>query len=787
MTKKHINNSFKIQNLSKIDFSYKLIHVGLSDQLDKNNALKYQALNKALNHVKSKGECPAVRISREGKSYIAVPANNTFEGGKINFKSLVITLDVEERKYTARHNSGRKDDEQIVFKFLDFIIRKHLENDGALFSLGTHNFFLKRPKDTDNKDRRTYVNIHEGFTFRLLRNNEGEYIIVLDTTNKYLENRYLSQFVKEHNRVPLTKQLRGKNCLYNNGESHYTVKIEGFGRAISDEEFSIEKKSHIVYDYALNKLKKSNSYLTRFLKPYHPTLLYTYLGRDEQKFKGATTLAKLILKTDDPKVARLHKKSILPPWEKSKKIKGIIKRYFQNISFNGQQIKVNTTLTKEDLACFPLPALKYKNNFILPVNDYDSYGDFIEERDYPKLRKRTLLRQGILNEKTFDPQILVVPDQWDKVQIKAFRSDIEKQIKRIAPQHPGFQKIVCYDCDRNYLSAIEQVVEIEKKMEEAGATSGYALFILPDSEGKDPKFISNIHDCLKRKFFKTIKFQCASSTKIAEFYKTVYNPNTSTLTEKRLNQNTGWKSYFFYLGLEFLNLNRRWPYALADNLHYDIYVGIDVHGNYIGLSFFFKNGEHIYFDYIETPKRERKKRNEKVFAREVCPQITKKLIKDIKKWNLDPNGIVIVRDGQSFGEETKALKTVIEELDKEGLVNKDSLKWGVVDIHKNSAIPQRLFVQTDAHNGYQNPKSGTYKIYENEKIGFLFNTGFPFQIRGCVSPLQVQFRDGNLNYEKVMQDLFDQSMLAFSAPDRSNSLPIILKIIDTFLGHAGAS
>ena len=32
-----------------------------------------------------------------------------------------------------------------------------------------------------------------------------------------------------------------------------------------------------------------------------------------------------------------------------------------------------------------------------------------------------------------------------------------------------------------------------------------------------------------------------------------------------------------------------------------------------------------------------------------------------------------------------------------------------------------------------------------------------------------------------MQDVFAQCMLAFSAPDRSNNLPIIIKLIDAFL------
>ena len=38
-----------------------------------------------------------------------------------------------------------------------------------------------------------------------------------------------------------------------------------------------------------------------------------------------------------------------------------------------------------------------------------------------------------------------------------------------------------------------------------------------------------------------------------------------------------------------------------------------------------------------------------------------------------------------------------------------------------------------------------------------------------------------------MEDLFHQSMLAFSAPDRSNALPISIKLIDTLLEPLAAA
>lgn len=784
MMKKHIINSFKIRNLSKIDFSYKIVSIELDSSIEEDSDKKFKALHKALNTIKSEVECAAALIKKHGKYCIAIPANEELKNQKISFKPFTLILTLNEKIYTARHNSGREEDKEIVLKFLDFRMRHQLGEDykTELFSEGTHNFFLKEPKLGNYN-----VEIYEGFSFRLIEGDDGEYYLFLDIQHKYMENKNLSQYVYKNNKEQLIKKLRGKKCLIQNGDNWYPVTIENIGNEIDKEEFESEGTFYALYPYIYNKIKKAEYRIVKWLRKHHLALYYTYPGRDNPIFKSATTLAKLILKTDDHRVASLHKYTILNPYERWKLIDIKIKKYFQKISFGGHPIRVSKIPAKQELNYFPLPALKYNNDLILSIGDYDKFGNPITEDNYPFLRKDYILKNGIISNAKFDTQILVVPKLWDLPQIEGFQVEIEKLLKKLSPKYPGFHKIVTYDYDEYFNSAIEQVREIEKALKEKGATSGFALFILPDHDKRYSSYIKNLHDCLKKKFFPSLKFQCALVSTINQFYQTFTTNNS--LLEYRPNPRTirKFNSYIFNLGLEFFNLNRRWSYALANNLHYDIYIGIDVHGNYIGLSFFFKNGENIYFDFIETSKVKGKKRNEKIFANEIFDKITNKLKHFIKKLNLDPNGILVVRDGRSFDEETNALERVIKKLHKEDFIDGNSIKWGIVDIHKNSALPVRAFLPTDSYQKIENPRAGTYFINERKKIGFIFNTGYPFKIRGSAKNIQVVFRDGNFDYQKVLQDLFDQSILAFSAPNRSNSLPIVLKIIDTFLGHMGAS
>jgi len=124
-------------------------------------------------------------------------------------------------------------------------------------------------------------------------------------------------------------------------------------------------------------------------------------------------------------------------------------------------------------------------------------------------------------------------------------------------------------------------------------------------------------------------------------------------------------------------------------------------------------------------------------------------------------------------------------LTNEGTVAAETC-YGVLDLHKQSAIPLRAASQTNGHNHLENPIAGAYKLFSTTEA-FLFNTGFPFQIRGSAKPLHVSLRDGNIEFQKALEDVFCQTILAFSAPDRSNSLPITIKLIDALLEPLSAN
>jgi len=773
--RKHLLNLFRLPNLHELNFSYKLVKTDLKTNGDKEDVFN-KHLRKAGERVASIIQGPVAVVKRQGTWYIAIPENRSFGETRVDVGPFVITVTELSDVYRVSPTEFFQDGNLPIIKnFIDFEIRRQLGSNKGIWKL-TNSHFLYRKALQSNED--SAIEIYGGFSYRIVCWN-GAFYVCLNLTTRYIDKYYLTRYVNGKNVDLLLKKLFGRRVVYQNGDDWYAAEIRAFGNPLKEHNFIYNGEQTNVFDFISQKTKSHRFQTQRLLKEDDLALLYTYPGRSMEAHSGATSLAKLILGTQDKSVSALHKYSIKDPSRRFEGIVHSVKTFFQGLKFNGQPLKVETQPVAELIKNFEMPALKYKNDQILKPGHYSKGGN-IKLREYGYERKQFLEDNGILNDSDFDEQWLIVPDFMEKELVEAFKKNAEHQLKKLAPKFKEF-KTVRFKAQEG-LSATYQIMEIEKALKEKNATSGFALFIIPDL-GRDAKRLaSTFHDCLKSKFYPELKVQCGSASKIMSYF----HPFEATLDKKVREYKVPeeakprFRSYLFNLVMEHLIMNRKWPYALAENLHYDVYVGIDVHGRQAGFTFFFKNGEHQFFIPLPVPKKARGRRAEKLKADFLYKIIYEKLKTYIPRYAINPNGIVIVRDGRSFGEEQKALDKVINDLAAEGFINKTTLKYGVVDLYKQSSIPFRIAMVTDSYNKVDNPVAGAYKIV-NLSEGFLFNTGFPFQLRGTAKPQHLRLQSGNLEFLKIMEDIFCQSMLAYSAPDRSNSLPVTIKLIDTLL------
>lgn len=772
----HTLNLFRITNLPDLDLSYKLVETDLAKLEGKEDLYNRQML-KIAQKVASLTSGPTASIHKDGKLFIAIPSNKLLENSKIDIAPFSVNVKLLQDVYHIPAGKINKDNLEVVQKFLDFEMRRQLGNNPQLWKLGSAQFFQKRPVQS-NAD--SNIEIFGGFKYKLLTLENGQFCIALDITYKYIDKHPLSYYIKEANAQAQGSNFKGRKFLYQNWDNWYTAELVGFGKKIKDHEFMSDGKTHKVFDYILSKGQRARFDIKPILKPDDITMFYKYPGRYMEPHHGASSLARMLYQTNDPEVKSLHRFSIKDPTKRFDTITKIINTFFQRLSFNGKPLKINKNPETEKINHFGMPDLLYHGDQVLHTGESDFD---VNIRDFGLERKKYLMNNGVITRTGFDQQYLIIPDSMDKNVVTAIKKNIEFQINKLAPGFTEF-KVIRYKTDITK-AATYQVQDIEKVLKSQNALCGFALFVLPDIKIRSKRQITIFHDCLKSKFYPDLKVQCVSGYKISSYFQ-AFTASGDIEYKVPEHLKPKFRSYLNNLVFEHLLMNRKWPFALANNLHYDIYIGIDVHDRYAGFTFFFKNGQQIFFASEQVPKKNKSQRAEKLMAGLLHRVLFEKLKIFIPLYAPNPNSIVIIRDGRSFGEEEKALSSVIGELDREGIINKSLLKSGVVDLHKQSIIPFRLASQTNAYNHLENPIAGTYKLIAPAE-GFLFNTGYPFQIPGTAKPLHISLKAGDLNFLYILEDLFHQSMLAFSAPDRSNALPITIKLIDTLLEPLAAA
>ncbi|MDO3641501.1 hypothetical protein [Mucilaginibacter sp. L3T2-6] len=771
--RRHTLNLFKIRNLAELNFSYKLVSFELPAIADKEDLFNKQLKQIAL-AVSSLSEGPSAVIKRDGRFYVAIPADKTMLDAKVDVTAFSVNVTLLPEVYLINGAAIPEDQKDVVYKFLEFEIKRQLLMNFPLWRLNNSHFYNKTPVEGREDSN---IQIFEGFKWKLKHHRDGNIYIVLDISTKYVDRHTLSYYINSQNVQQLTRQFKKRRAVYSNGENWYMAEIVGFGPAIADHEVTLDNQTYSVYDYIMQKVR-SRVNLKQFVKKNDLTLFYQYPGRKMEPHSGATSLARMLYNTKDKDVKSLHRQSIKIPSERFEKITDLVRKYFSNLTFQGKDLRVAMYAATQQVASFPMPSFKFNGNKILDVNENPETKESAL-RNLGRNRKKMIMDNGILNQKGFDPQYLIVPDYLEKNLVQGFQTNLEFMIKKLAPNFGQF-KIITYKVNDS-LSATYQIDSIAEELHRNQAKKGFALFVLPDTSFNQRKKASDFHDILKTKFYPDLKIQCASAYKMSSFFR-AYPKKDALPAEMEYRVPEGdrqkFSNYLLNLVLEYFIVNRKWPYALGTNLNYDIYVGIDVKDRFAGFTFFIRNGEHLYFKSYQVPKKMKSIRAEKIKEDQLNKILYENLKLMIPNFAQNPNGIVIVRDGQS-SDEGKALAQVIKQLKAEQIINEE-IPYAVVDMHKQIATPVRMGLLTDGFHKIENPVAGTYWMSDDNE-GYLFNTGSPFENPGTVKPLNLIFKEGTLDFTKIMEDMFRQTMLAFSAPDRNNSLPICIKLIDVLL------
>lgn len=785
---------YTIQNLNEINFSYKLVPINIT--LIQGLENKYYAdLVNITYKIGSLTNGPAVIITKNNKKNVAIPIDKTFNTEIFKGKTGVVKLELpkDATHYNLKFDNCTDEEYNLIEKFLEFSLRKQLKDKHNLIEDGAGKLF---PKQALLNVPNANIEVLEGFSFRIVPEGKKLAHVCIDVTHRNISKSPISESVtlqnKERVKGRYINASRGRKALLKFGDTWFPIEILGFGDSISTQTFFDKNlQERTVEEYTITETKNHKNKITT-LNPDEVSLIYCYPGKRKQMDPRycASSLVYLLYTTKDEEIRSIHSTSMLKTYRRFKNINQIVYDYFRNLRYNNQSIRFDFRPKQEALPILKSKDLLFANGHKLSIYDYKTG---LINQDLGKKRRLGILHNGILGKEIFDPQYLFVPkDSEDYEVIDAvfggFERDFTKKVKGLADTYGGFTKVIQYEYNPS-LSAKCQVDIIKDAALKNDVGEGCAIFVMPDRPYalkkrnlKSNENLNKLHNCLKNGFFSSkLKFQCVSYSELERHYEGFME--NDELIYKVVNNAYGFDNYLFYLALEYLNLNLMFPYALAQNLNYDIYIGIDVHDRYAGFSFLYKNAGKIYLKFKEVPLKDKHSRAEKLSTEQILEVVEPTLREHIKEFCPNPNGIVLLRDGNSHGGEEKAVLQIIEHFSSENILNKDTFKWAVIDLHKNSALPLRASLSVNPERKYELPTIGTTKrLGRNLEEAFMFNTGFPFEIRGSVKPIHYTFVAGNGAFDKILEDLFSQTMLAFSAPDRPNSLPVIIKLLDFYLG-----
>ncbi|MBB3058720.1 hypothetical protein [Mucilaginibacter gotjawali] len=728
------------------------------------------SFNNAIKHMASVTRGVVSEAWYDHKKYIAVRSDAELCAITLIGTPLDVYLEPVEQVFQFDPEDRSYENMALAVRFLENAIEFQLKRKKGLWS-GGNNSFLKKNPTSNSEDIQT--DIYQGFKYRVHQQN-GEFFVCVDLAYRYADKNTLTEILKTLPKEQWASYVLGQSFLYLNGDEWYAVKGSAIGGKIGEQPFIKDDFDGTIYDYITTKGLYANAAEPPKLSKDSLTFYHTYTKDGDKKMEGAADLAKPITLAEDG----LHRLSINQPHRRFASAEFFVQKYFQNFSFAGIKLAITTVPFIQPCRIIDFPALKYANGHILDPYQSASGVRGAELYLFPKRRRKFTYNYGLLNDDEYMSQYIFVPDTMPFAMQKSIKYYFNRAMMQLDKTFRGFELMTYSMKQRPFAEKVCR--EFEAMVNTKQLNGSYGLFVLPQLEGNN-WFSQNLHKLVKKELFDTINLKCISEKSLKRYMRSAMDTRGAKIYEVPDHKMQDFKSYQVNTLFKYLVVNRKWPYALAKDLNYDLYIGIDAHEFYAGFCFLFKNGEKIVFDIEKTAKKAGNTfRTEKVNSGLIRDKIVEVLTRHLDAGEDFPKSIVVLRDGISWGEEQKALNAAIDKLREDSKIDQSEIKLAVLDVAKSSAIPIRAAVP-DQNNMLDNADAGTVVPIREGKECYIFNTGFPYKIPGSSNPIRVSLAWGDIDFDKAVDDVFAMTQLNFTAPDRASSLPLPLKLIDLII------
>jgi hypothetical protein len=763
-------NLFEITNRDELDLEYRLLAIsGLmaGEEYDKN-------LQKLRQQVAAEIQQPVALVRRGEAHYLAVPADAPLPATQQRLTPHVALLHPAGEALPLNLSRLDPTTRPIAAAFLASALRRPLWRRHDLWEAG-RSTFRKRPLNAD--DPGASVDVYEGFVWNVVAHEDGRLFVSVDPVCRYVDRAWLSDRLADGSEE--AQRLNLRHCLYQFGHQWYIVQLLGLtGQSVSEQCFVLEQTGDItnVLDYTWERWGPNPPPWVRGVDPSSPAIAYRYPGKDRriQRY-GALALCKLTRRTHDRDIPRLHRRyAVLEPATRILRSVRAVQEYFQEADLGGLTIRITDAPLEIVRRVFAVPAQRFGHNRVLSVSrgalgpskapPADPVTDRVAIERLGQRRLDLLLdpQAGPLDRSPFHAQYLLVPHSLPRPINEDFEQRLVAAVRALSGQATYAVRRVLYD-DRQAKGLFQQVQAIGKAVLQNAIGHGYGLLVLP------PHADTHLHDAIKAEHWPDLQFQCATATKLGSFYVRGRDPGSYVVPPERAK---ALDSYVRSCALAMLVLNRKWAWALATPLHYEVYVGIDVLNHMTGVTFVYRNGAEIVFNNY------RSKQPERLTSRQLRDILVRTLGEHLRDLGLRPHSLVLHRDGRTYASELKALRDAVHELQRQGVLPLD-IEVGVVEIRKTTADHLRIVEGTELAMVHNPTIGSSHTLGASE--GIVCTTGEPFRLPGTAKPVAAVIVEGTLRIDWVLEDIADLAQLVFTAPDRCARLPATIKLADDFL------
>jgi hypothetical protein len=464
------------------------------------------------------------------------------------------------------------------------------------------------------------------------------------------------------------------------------------------------------------------------------------------------------------------------------KIEEVCRRYLGDIKIGTTPMQLANRPIAISREIFPVPDLLFGNGARLSVRgSRGSRSVALSNFGRARAESLTSTSAGFFVRSRLDRQYLFLPktvaDSWGG----RFFEDLVAAVEALFP-HGGYApELVVYNDISIGRTFVEQARAILAAAQASCQLPGFAAVMIHEVARDRKRAHDQLQAAILREFPKlspSLRASVVHSVVGNECYEQITDASGDPAYRVRDDRRSKFTGYLRNVALsKVLLTNEKWPFVLADRLHGDLTIGIDVKHHTVGYAVVSGGGQSVRF-HCEASQQ-----SEKLLSSQIKSQLEKIVRMEFEDQGRSLGSIVLHRDGRSFPEECAGAAKAVETLKAEGVLRPDATLT-ILEISKTGPSTLRFFeVREEGGRTPRtlNPQVGLHYITGCD--AYLATTGFPFARPGTSKPLHVRYVQGGLPFKACLEDIYRLSVLTWGRPEDCSRLPITIKLIDRALGE----